>query len=299
LQYAPIFVLAIARSYSSVVSTMLGQHPMLFGFPELKLFACPTIGDLEASLSVASRTPDFGHRSPGLVRALAELVYGDQSLRSLARAQQWLGQRADLSGEDVFDMLMQCVWPRVAVEKSPEHVISRPVLERLAESYPRARYLHLTRHPVTAAASMRRHMQLTDEHAVAFCFYSWYETNFRLVEFGAKLPSDRYLRVRAEDVLNHPLQHLHRIAAWLELPAHDAAIQAMLHPERSPFACFAPSASGVRGGNDREFLRDPIPHGVQCPAIVDQPEDWNGPASLWSAVLELADRFGYHARQVL
>jgi hypothetical protein len=73
----PVFVLSTARAYSSVVSTMIGQHPLLYGFPELKLFACPTIGEVEASLPGTSALID---RSPGLVRAVAELLFGNQSL---------------------------------------------------------------------------------------------------------------------------------------------------------------------------------------------------------------------------
>ena len=34
-------------------------------------------------------------------------------------------------------------------------------LKRLATAYPNARYLHLTRHPVTTAASMARHLDAT------------------------------------------------------------------------------------------------------------------------------------------
>jgi hypothetical protein len=31
---------------------------------------------------------------------------------------------------------------------------------------------------------------------------SWHETNRRILHFAAKLPPDRYMRVRAENVLN-------------------------------------------------------------------------------------------------
>ena len=48
--FAPVFLLATARSCSSVVTAMIGQHPALCGLPELKLFASPTIGEMEASL---------------------------------------------------------------------------------------------------------------------------------------------------------------------------------------------------------------------------------------------------------
>jgi hypothetical protein len=51
---------------------MIGQHPELVGLPELKLFCFRTVGELEASLPSYWRERGFTHRSPGLVRALAQ-----------------------------------------------------------------------------------------------------------------------------------------------------------------------------------------------------------------------------------
>ena len=78
-RFTPLFVLAPARSYTSVVATMIGQHPDLAGLPELKLFSYQTIGELEASLPSYWIERGFTHRSPGLVRALAQLEFGKQT----------------------------------------------------------------------------------------------------------------------------------------------------------------------------------------------------------------------------
>ena len=87
-RFAPLFVLAPARSYSSVIVTMIGQHPELVGLPELKLFGHRTIGDLEHSLPVYWRQRGFTHRSPGLVRALAEFEFGGQTRRRIVAARE-------------------------------------------------------------------------------------------------------------------------------------------------------------------------------------------------------------------
>jgi len=55
---------------------MIGQHPELAGLPELKLFRYRTIGELERSLPPYWIERGFTHRSPGLVRALAQLEFG-------------------------------------------------------------------------------------------------------------------------------------------------------------------------------------------------------------------------------
>src|ERR1700736_1202175 len=77
--FAPVFVLAPPRSYTSVISAMLGQHPDLAGLPELKLFSYRTIGELEASLPQYWIDRGFTYRSPGLVRALGEYMVGGQT----------------------------------------------------------------------------------------------------------------------------------------------------------------------------------------------------------------------------
>ena len=116
-RYSPVFVLAPARSCSSVVAAMIGQHPELAGMPELKLFCCPTMGALAATLPKYWIDRGLTHRSPGLLRALAEVEFGDQGPAPLAAAEVWLNARADWSGADVLDVLMARLDPRVVVEK--------------------------------------------------------------------------------------------------------------------------------------------------------------------------------------
>ena len=120
-RFSPIFVVATARSYSSVVTTMIGPHPELAGLPELKLFCCETIAELEASLLRFWFDRGVTHRSPGLVRALAEYEFGGQTAEALCAARGWLRERAEWSGADVLDFLLEKLHPRTAIEKSPDN----------------------------------------------------------------------------------------------------------------------------------------------------------------------------------
>jgi hypothetical protein len=297
-QFAPIFVLATARSYSSVVATMVGQHPDLAGLPELKLFCCRTIGELEASLPQFWIERGITHRSPGLVRALAEFEFGDQTLESLSGARAWLQDRLHWSGADVLDVLLSRLSPRAAVEKSPESSLTDSALMRMVSAYPKARYLHLTRHPVSTQRSMQAHwnriMPINPQIGEPMSsIYSWYETHRRILHLGAKLPPDSYMRVRAEDVLNETESQLRAIALWLRVRDDDGAIEAMKHPEASPFARFGPECSGLPGGNDPGFLRDPIPHTVEIPCALDPPPGWEATPSVWQMVIDLANLLGY------
>src|SRR5262245_31807086 len=114
---------------------MLGQHPELVGLPELKLFACPTVGEMELSLPRFWIDRGVTHRSPGLVRALAEFLFEGQTLESLTRARAWLQERSHWSGADVLDVLLERLSPCTCLEKSPENVETEEALERLASAY--------------------------------------------------------------------------------------------------------------------------------------------------------------------
>lgn len=277
---------------------MLGEHPDLVGVPELKLFLYPTLGDLDASLPPAMRRRGFTHRSPGLVRAIAQFVFGDQSAGAVAEALAWLRERSHWTGAEVFDCLLAKADPRSIVEKSPEDAMADAALGRLAAAYPRARYLHLVRHPTATARSMYAHWsermpsQPLPDPQVG-CHVAWYLTHRRIMRFTSALPPERCLRLRAEDVLNEAERQLTGIARWLGIRADAVAIDAMRHPECSPFAGFGPEGSGVTGGNDPRFLADPIPRRVELPGSIERPPGWNGGDELWASVSQLAAEFGY------
>lgn len=298
LRFQPIFVLTVARSYSSVVATMIGQHPELMALPELKLFAYETIGAMAASLPRYWIERGMKHRSPGLVRAIAHFECGGQTAESLAAAREWLDAHAHWSGAEMLDWLLERISPRSGVEKSPENVETGESLKRLSDAYPRARYIHLIRHPVTTQRSMTEHaartipgFTLPDQPMGGIA--SWLETHCRILCFGASLPTDRYLRVRAEDVLQEPRSQLRSIAGWLGIRADDRALDAMIHPEASPFAFPGPPDSGIIGGNDPGFLRNPVLRSVEPPPPLERPAGWVENETLWRRTVDLATQLGY------
>ena len=277
---------------------MIGQHPELAGLPELKLFAHRTIAELEHSLPAYWRRRGFTHRSPGLVRALAEFEFGGQTRRHIVAAREWLHARGNWSGAEVLDVLLARLAPRQAVEKSPENVISAAALKRLKAAYPNARYLHLTRHPLTTQASASRHLRDTvpgysqvGEPMAGIA--AWVQVHQRILRFLAAVPEQRARRVRAEDVLNDPDHQLREIARWLGVRDDDTAIEAMKHPERSPFARFGSQGSGVIGGHDHGFLREPALRRAELPFSLEPPEGWIGEYGLWRRAEALARRLGY------
>jgi len=184
------------------------------------------------------------------------------------------------------------------VEKSPENVVSAAPLRRLKGAYPRARYLHLTRHPVTTQSSMIQHRHRSFASPPADGepmegIAAWLDAHLRILSFTSKLPQESAMKVRAEDVLNDPRPHLRAIADWLGLQTDETSIEAMRHPERSPFARPGRAGSGILGGHDPNFLRDPFPRRVEVPPALEKPPGWQGEMQLWQAAVEVARHLGY------
>lgn len=296
LWHSPVFVLAPARSNSSVVTAMLGQHPRLCVFPELALFRKGTVAELLTDPPGWKGAP-ARLRLAGLLRALAEHHDGRQTPETIAAASRFIEDRRAWGVGDILDHLLELAHPRIGLEKSPENSSRDEYLSRLNAAYPRARYLHLTRHPVTTAASMhaawseRGYWEIEPGLFHHFCLGVWYHQHARIAAFVERLPPDRALRVRSEDVLNDPATTLPRICDWLAIGSDADAVEAMTHPERSTYAGRGPD--GAAGGWDQGFMLDPVLRPTELPDRFVLPAGWLVDPWLALGSAELAARLGY------
>jgi hypothetical protein len=268
---APLFILAPPRTFTSVICAMIGQHPQMMGLPEVNLFVGETYEQLNNSLYRIR--PGFQH---GLLRAVAELGLGGQDEQNIEVARTWLAEHGALSTAEIYLDLADWAAPRRLVDKSPAYVYRRDSLDRMLAAFPDARFLHLTRHPRSTCESIftmrndinaglakfpgfqkfrnrasahERLAQVEDPESL------WLNPHQRIDEFLAGVPADQHRRLRGEDFLSDPARHLCDTAEWLGVRTDDEALKSMLHPERSPFACFGPGSA--RFGNDPSFLESP------------------------------------------
>jgi hypothetical protein len=107
-----VFLLAPPRSFTTVVSSMLGQHPQLYGLPEMHLFGAETLGEWWRNCSQA--TFDMDH---GPIRVVAQLIFGVQNTQTVQAARGWIRRRAHLSTGEFVEILANCVRPRVMVDR--------------------------------------------------------------------------------------------------------------------------------------------------------------------------------------
>ncbi len=107
-----LIILSPPRSFSSVVSTMIGQHPQIYCLPELHLFVGETIGQI---LDREQKKGNYGG-PPGTLRALAQLHDGVQTTTTIIRATAWLIERRDCSVKQLIDHLLLLITPRMTLQ---------------------------------------------------------------------------------------------------------------------------------------------------------------------------------------
>jgi hypothetical protein len=109
---------------------MLGQHPEMYGLPEVNLFVAETMREREGVVA----QPRWSRH--GLLRAVAELIGGQQTVQSVLLAQRWLEIRAACSCASVFRELAGTLPDRIFVDKSPRTVLHAAYLYRARQGFP-------------------------------------------------------------------------------------------------------------------------------------------------------------------
>ncbi len=242
----PLFILAPPGSFGSLLCAMIGQHPQMYDLPRVNLFAGETYQDL------SGRYGNRSHMLDGLLRAVAELVFGSQTSEAAEMAQEWLQEDIQADTASIYRELVERAAPKSVVDASCTYVSDPDALLRMRNAFPNARYLHLLRHPASTCesiyASFPRRRPSPDK--------LWLFPHLDIIEFLEGIPSEQHVQLRMEDLLADPEVYLKQIAEWLEVRTSAQCIAAMLHPERSRFAVYGPA--NAKFGNDPDFLKNPI-----------------------------------------
>lgn len=278
---------------------MLGQHPQLFGMPELNLFVAETMREREGVLA------KYRFSNDGLLRAIAQLLVGAQTPQTIMLARVWIGRRQYLPCVSVFHELAAMTQPRRLVEKSPLTSWKCEYLQRLHRSMPSTNYIHLLRNPITQGNSVWRNRGVRTALTWQAVDYSssvpvidfqkaWFSIHANILSFLNGIPDRQKMRIRGEDLISNPDSHLTSITAWLGISADKQAIEEMKRPEASAFACLGPPNAPF--GNDPDFLRSPqlrtVPEYINPP--LEGPVPWRVDGKgLSNEVLGLAREFGY------
>jgi hypothetical protein len=309
----PLVILAPGLSFNTAACAMFSGHPALYGLLETQLFARAGMSDWLGDFGT-------GVLSHGLLRTVAQLQFGEQSPRSVKYAKRWTLNRGDVSTASVFGDLVGIVQPRIVIECSALNAYQTASMRRILESFPDARFVHLTRHPVAYGDALlqlfrsqvagknyaRARALLGNPESVLYGLFDehtddarpdplrlWRARHSAILAFTDTLTSDQCRRVRVEDLFTRPSTTLQTVTSWLGIRSDHGAIEPMLHPERWEFACLGPW--NARLGGDVSFLRAPgIPALELLSSALDQTVPWSEDAlPLSHGVQELARLFGY------
>jgi len=299
----PLFILAPARSYSTVSTALLAGHPGTYGFPELQLFtlwpARKTLGALMDHSVVRSVWPlpsdVITRMQSGILRTLADLHDGCQDNEAIERARIWLNENGDWPTVKLLNYLLDMISPRMGLVKSPEIIMSDERLRACFTGFPNARYLHLTRHPVSTQQSMHENWRDWDgsdrKTLILQAASTWYFSHRRVVRAFTQLPDRQWMRLRAEDLLREPQAQLQRLLAWLDLPFDDQVIARMLRTQDWQFAGNGPD--GNLYGGDAKFMNSPVLVPPPEPGPVTFDQSWDLPGEMCSGIEALAGYLGY------
>lgn len=293
-----VIILAPPRSFTTVISAMLGQHPQLYSLPETHFFTCDSIDEWAA---LYRRTD----RMQGAWRAIAQIIFGEQTVPTVCMARLWLQARSYFTTAEVLRTLGQRVAPKILVEKTPKAAQRLEHMQRMIREFPGARFLHLMRHPYDQVKSLlERRSRFHGNGGPKSLLEAaqdlggdpgrfWLETHQTILRFLRDVPPEQQFRTHGEDLLSAPDEHLREIAYWLGIRSDEDAIEAMKHPERSAFAKKGPP-NALQGG-DEKFFTNPL---LRSYSSVTPPLDaqlpWCSDGEVFSEpIRQLARNFGY------
>ena len=220
---APVFIVGLFRSGSTVLERMLGGHPAVAAGGESMGFA--------AALRLAA-----DHRSRGPI---------DAGLLERLDAVDWPALGRDFMAANAWRARGRALW----TEKLPTNAL---LLGCIARALPRARFIHAVRAPMDVCFSNLRMLYggfapwSYDQRELA----AWHQAHARLMAHWHAVLGPRLLDVRHDALLREPETVMRGVLAHLGL-GFDPEV---LRPERSGGAVATASAAQVRSG-----LRAPGP----------------------------------------
>ncbi len=235
----------------------------------------------------------------GLLRTLAQLHDGKQTAETVARAEEWIAQHSDWAVRRVFEHLQELVGNKILVEKSPMFTGDPEYLARMIHAFPSASILHLIRHPRGMGeffVNLRTEYKALNQVVAEEPEKAWQATHELIMTITENLPLGQCMRLKGEALLADLGTYLPQICEWLGIRTDAEAIQAMMHPEHSPYA--SPGPKGAPRGNDPNFLANPNVDRARLAKLrepsLDGELSWRRGEVFTSETRKLAKQLGYH-----
>ncbi len=209
-QAAPIFVVGMNGSGTTMLADCLGQHSQIYAF----------IHETRVIPHIIQHAKKYGnlHDDPSLLALWEDLVkipgIGIQLAGKTELPEGWRDWPRTVAG--VIDGLFRYLAAQAGekkvrwCEKTPMHALH---MIQLSETFPNARFIHIIRDGRDCAASFHRRWKRTPELTI----YRWREV-LKKARIQSKNISGRYLEIRFEELTEFPERTLQKICQWLNIP---------------------------------------------------------------------------------
>lgn len=297
----PIFILCSPYSLDEYIARRIAYaFENLFFFPELNLFQSASLNDfIELNHGLMASNVH------GLLRLVAEIYTGEQTIDSIETASRWIEQRLSLSSTSTYHELAAKVYPLTFVEKNVRYGESPHYLKRILTAFPNAIFIHLVRHPLSVCASACHTREGRIRLALRNSFdrsqisapvldpqILWHRINTNITDFLSDLPVSQKLTIKAEDFYSSEDEVIAKIGPVFSLMPKTPNQNVIRHL-LTDFDNLGPF--GAELGGSREFLQAPsrdydasISHDHRTPLTLRSDQ-----SSLFPHVIELAASYGY------
>jgi len=213
------FVFSAPRSGSTLFRVILAGNSGLFAPPEMHLLNYATMGQRHSALNNKWNE----HLLSGTIRAVMPLKNC-----SVEEATEFLAncERQDMPTHDFYGILEDLLGSRLLVDKTPIYAMHEDILRRAERDFDGPLFIHLVRHP---GGMIRSFEDAKIEQLIPFMREShftrrqlaeltWYVTNQNIARLLADVPSNRWLRVRFEDLVRDPRGSVTQLCEFLGVP---------------------------------------------------------------------------------
>ena len=218
----PFFLVGAPRSGTSLLRDSLAQHSRLFCPNETHFFrwGFPFASEEYSNIVMHDPTLKMHRDLDGVSNAdFSRLIDASSHRRELQ------------SNYNTKSMFLAGGGKRRWFDKTPQNVYG---LLLLAGMYPRAKFIHIRRHPLNVVASLKAGVVMPP-HSVLAGINTWLEAAIIIQEYEQAWP-DRLLNVAYEQFTENPRAELERILEFVEEPWEEQLLDGpKIHVEQNKY----------------------------------------------------------------
>ncbi len=220
-----VFLLSPPRSGSTLLRVMLAGNPGLFSPPELDLLSFNTMGERYRFFK-EEKLPLWLEATTQALKEIKHL--------STAEAEKIMRdiENKDTTVKDFYHFLQEGLQQKLLVDKTPSYALDPAILQRAEEDFDQPLYIHLLRHPYAMIYSFIeakldknffKYKHPFNRQQLAELI--WLNSHQNILDFLQRIPGERHILLRFEDLLFRPEAEIRRLCDFLSLPFSEEMLQ--------------------------------------------------------------------------